>query len=186
MNRLTITDLPMSGLKLIERQRLGDARGFLSRLFCSDELAVIGWQKSIVQINHTRTSQLGTIRGLHYQTPPHAEMKLISCIRGKVWDVAVDLRANSPTFLQSHAQTLSGENGHALLIPEGFAHGFQALSDDSELLYMHTEAYSPKAEAGLRFDDKRLGIKWPLPVTEISERDRGHSLIISKFNGIQL
>lgn len=186
MNRFITTDLRPRGLKLIERQRLGDARGFLSRLFCSDELAVTGWQKPIAQINHTFTCQCGTIRGLHYQIPPHAEMKLVSCIRGKVWDVAVDLRSSSPTFLQWHAQTLSAENGHALLIPEGFAHGFQTLMDDCELLYMHTEAYSPQTEAALRFDDQRLAIKWPLPVAEISARDQAHPLLTSKFNGINL
>ena len=185
MTRFTTTDLPLTGLRLIERQRIGDDRGFLSRLFCSDELAVAGWQKSIAQINHTFTSQRGTVRGLHYQTPPHAEMKLVSCIRGEIWDVAIDLRSNSPTFMRWYAQTLSAENGYALLIPEGFAHGFQALSDDSELLYMHSEAYSPQAEAVLRFDDQRLGITWPLPVTGISERDRAHPLLTSEFNGIK-
>jgi dTDP-4-dehydrorhamnose 3,5-epimerase len=186
LTRFTVTDLPLTGLKLIERQRLGDARGFLSRLFCSDELTVIGWHKTIAQINHTFTSQLGTIRGLHFQVPPHAEMKLVSCIRGEVWDVVVDLRYKSPTFMQWHAQILSAQNGHALLIPEGFAHGFQTLKDDCELLYMHTEVYVPQAEAALRFNDERLDIIWPLPVAEISVRDQGHPLLTSKFNGIKL
>ena len=186
MTRFTVTDLPLTGLKLIERQRLGDARGFLSRLFCSDELTVIGWHKTIAQINHTFTSQRGTIRGLHFQVPPYAEMKLVSCIRGKVWDVVVDLRYKSPTFMQWHAQILSAQNGHALLIPEGFAHGFQTLKNDCELLYMHTEVYAPQAEAALRFNDERLAIMWPLPVAEISVRDRGHPLLTSKFNGIKL
>ena len=186
MTRFTTTDLPLAGLKRIERRRLGDDRGFLSRLFCSDELAVAGWQKSIAQINHTFTSQRGTVRGLHYQTPPHAEMKLVSCIRGEVWDIAIDLRSDSPTFLQWHAQILSEDNGHALLIPEGFAHGFQTLKDDCELLYLHTEVYAPQAEAALRFNDERLAIMWPLPVAEISLRDQGHPLLTSKFNGIKL
>ena len=186
ISRLSITDLPLSGLKLIEREHLGDARGFLSRLFCSDELAVTGWQKPIAQINHTLTTKCGTIRGLHYQMPPHSEMKLVNCIRGEVWDVTVDLRANSPTFLQWHAQTLSAGNGHALLIPEGFAHGFQTLSDDSELLYMHTDVFAPKSEAGLRFNDQRLSITWPLPVSEVSERDQTHPLLKVNFTGIGL
>ena len=186
MTRFTITDLPLSGLKLIERQRLGDQRGFLSRLFCSDELALAGLKKPIVQINHTFTAQTGTVRGLHYQRPPHAEMKLVSCIHGKVWDVAVDLRFNSPTFMRWQAEILSEDNKHALLIPEGFAHGFQTLADDCELLYIHTEAYYPQAEAGLRFNEERLAITWPLPVSEISERDKAHPSLELKFNGIKV
>ena len=186
MTRFTTTDLPLAGLKLIERQRLGDDRGFLSRLFCLDELAVAGWQKPIAQINQTYTSQSGTIRGLHYQTTPHAEMKLVSCIRGEVWDVAVDLRSNSPTFMQWHAQILSEDNGHALLIPEGLAHGFQTMINDCELLYMHTEVYSPKAEAALRFNEERLAITWPSPISEISARDLAHPPLNLEFNGIKL
>lgn len=186
MTRFTTTDLPLTGLKLIERQRLADDRGFLSRLFCSDELAVAGWQKPIAQINHTYTSKSGTIRGLHYQNQPHAEMKLVSCTRGKVWDVVVDLRFNSPTFMQWHAQTLSEDNGHALLIPEGFAHGFQTLINDCSLLYMHSEVYAPQSEAGLRFNDGRLDITWPLPVSEISARDLSHPPLNFEFNGIKL
>ena len=113
-------------------------------------------------------------------------MKLVTCIRGEVWDVVVDLRANSAGFLKWHAQILSAENCHAILIPEGFAHGFQSLSDDVELLYLHTVAYNPKAEAALRFDDQILGINWPLPVTSISERDQSHPLLTTKFKGISL
>lgn len=184
MSRFTITDLPLAGLKLIARQRLGDARGFLSRLFCADELAAAGWHKPIAQINHTRTALRGSIRGMHYQMPPHAEMKLVSCIRGEVWDVAVDLRANSPTFLQWHAQTLSADNGQAMLIPEGIAHGFQTITDDVEMLYLHSVAYTPAAEAALRFDDPCLGITWPLPMTEISARDQVHALLSPAFKGI--
>lgn len=184
MSRFTVANLSMPGLKLIERQRLGDARGFLSRLFCADELASAGWHKPIAQINHTRTALSGSIRGMHYQMPPHAEMKLVSCIRGEVWDVVVDLRVNSSTFLQWHSQTLSADNGHALLIPEGFAHGFQTITDDVEMLYLHSVAYNPTAEAALRFDDPRLGVPWPLAVTEISARDRAHALLSPAFEGI--
>lgn len=184
MSIQTVENLPLLGLKLIERQRLGDARGFLSRLFCSTELALAGWEKPIAQINHTFTAQRGSIRGLHYQNSPDCEMKLVSCIRGAVWDVAVDLRANSTSFLKWHAQILSAENCHAMLIPEGFAHGFQSLTDDVELLYLHTEPYSPQSEAALYFDDQTLGIDWPLTVTEISERDKAHSKLTPKFKGI--
>lgn len=186
MSRLVTADFPLAGLKRITRQRLGDARGFLSRLFCAEELAVAGWQKPIVQINHTYTAIRGTVRGMHYQTPPHAEMKLVNCIRGEVFDVAVDLRAGSPTFLQWHAEILSADNGCALMIPEGFAHGFQTLTDDCEMLYLHSAAYAPDAEAGLRVDDPRLGVTWPLPIAELSARDREHPLLTPLFNGMNV
>ena len=186
MTRFTVTNLSLDGLKLVERKPLGDRRGFLSRLFCADELIAAGWQKPVVQINHTHTAFYGTIRGIHYQNPPHAEMKLVTCIRGEVWDVAVDLRANSPTFMQWKGQILSAKNEQALLIPEGFGHGFQSLVNDCELLYIHTEAYAPQAEAALRFDDPRLSISWPLPTTEISTRDQAHPFVTENFNGVKL
>lgn len=186
MSRFIVTGLPLNGLKLVERQRLGDSRGFLSRLFCSDELAAAGWAKPIAQINHTYTATRGTVRGLHFQHPPHAEMKLVSCIRGEVWDVAVDMRAGSPTFLHWHAERLSADNCRALLIPEGFAHGFQALTDDVELLYCHSAAYAHDAEAGLNPLDAGLAIAWPLPVTEISTRDAAHPLTETGFEGVHL
>lgn len=184
MSRLTVTSLPMQGLFLVQRQRMGDARGFLSRLFCADELRNAGWHKPVAQINHTYTARRGTVRGMHFQHPPHAEMKLVSCVRGEVWDVAVDLRAGSPTFLHWHAERLAAENGSALLIPEGFAHGFQALTDDAELIYCHSMAYAPQAEGGLNPRDSRLGIGWPLAITEISARDSAHSLLGSQFKGL--
>lgn len=186
MNRFAVSDLPLAGLKLIERQRLCDSRGFLSRLFCAEELATAGWRQPTAQINHTYTAQLGAVRGMHYQTPPHAEMKLVSCIQGEVWDVAVDLRAGSPTFLCWHAELLSATNNRALLIPEGFAHGFQTLTHDVTLLYCHTAANSPAAERALNAQDPRLSITWPLAITEISPRDARHPLLDMNFEGIQL
>lgn len=186
MSRLTITDLPLTGLKLVERQRLGDSRGFLSRIFCADELAVAGWQKPIAQINHTYTARQGTVRGMHFQQPPHSEMKLVSCLRGKVWDVAVDLRASSGTFLQWHAEKLSADNHRALLIPEGFAHGFQTLTDNVELLYCHSSAYCAEAESGLNPQEPKLAIEWPLEITELSNRDAFHQMINKKFAGLML
>lgn len=174
MKRFSVTDLPLAGLKLVTRQRLGDNRGYLSRLFCAEELADAGWLKPVAQVNHTHTAARGTVRGMHFQRPPHAEMKLVNCIRGEVWDVAVDVRADSPTYLHWHAERLSAENGRALLIPEGFAHGFQTLTVDVELLYCHSAAYSPTAEAGLNPLDARLSIAWPLPVAGLSPRDAAH------------
>ncbi|CAN5170109.1 dTDP-4-dehydrorhamnose 3,5-epimerase [soil metagenome] len=186
MSRFTITNTSLAGLKLIERQQIGDARGSLSRLFCADELAAAGWNKSIAQINHTVTAGKGTVRGMHFQHAPHAEMKLVSCLRGEVWDVAVDLRRDSPTFLQWHAEHLSAGNRHALLIPEGFAHGFQTLSDDVELLYLHSAAYAPSAEAGLHPRDPRLAIPWPLVISELSARDAAHAMLNATFEGVRL
>lgn len=186
MTRFTVTDTNLAGLKCVERQRLGDSRGFLSRLFCSDELAQAGWLKPVAQINHTYSSKRGTVRGMHLQCLPNVEMKLVSCIRGEVWDVAVDVRANSPTFLQWHAENLSAENGRALLIPEGFAHGFQALTDDVELLYCHSAAHNAEAELGLHHADPRLSIHWPLTIAELSARDAKHPLITDEFKGVLL
>jgi dTDP-4-dehydrorhamnose 3,5-epimerase len=186
MNRFTVTALPLAGLKLIERRCLGDSRGFLSRLFCVEELDAAGWCKPIAQINHTYTARRGTVRGMHHQHQPHAEMKMVTCIRGEVWDVAVDLRKGSPTFLHWHAEVLSADNNRALLIPEGFAHGFQALTDDVELLYCHSAVHRPDAEAALNAQDPRLAITWPLEIAELSLRDAKHPLIDSTFEGVRL
>jgi dTDP-4-dehydrorhamnose 3,5-epimerase len=184
LKRLAISDLPLAGLKRVERRRLGDARGFLARLFCAEELESAGWTRPIAQINQTVTARCGTVRGLHFQHPPHAEMKLVSCLRGEVWDVAVDIRTGSNTFLRWHAERLSAENGHALLIPEGFAHGLQTLTDDVELLYCHSAAYNADAEAGLNPNDARLAIGWPLPITELSARDAQHPVLNDRFVGV--
>jgi dTDP-4-dehydrorhamnose 3,5-epimerase len=186
MSRFTITDLPLAGLKLVQRQRLGDSRGFLSRLYCAQELGAVGWHNSIEQINHTYTAQKGTVRGMHYQLPPNAEMKLVTCIQGEVWDVAIDLRAGSPTFFHWHAETLSSDNHKALFIPEGFAHGFQTLSDNVTLLYCHNAAHKSDAESALNVRDPRLAITWPLAITVLSPRDAQHPLINSEFKGVFL
>ena len=186
MSRFTVQHLPLAGLTRITRQFLGDSRGFLSRVFCSDELADIGWIQPVAQINHTYSAQAGTVRGLHFQHPPYSEIKLVTCLRGKIWDVAVDLRAGSETFLNWHAEELSAENGHSLLIPKGFAHGFQTLSDDVDLLYCHSEPYTRDAEAGLNPQDIKLAIDWPLTITEISKRDTLHPMLNSQFAGLNL
>lgn len=186
MSRFSVTELPLSGLKLVERQRLGDERGYLTRLFCAEELAAAGWIKAIAQINHTYTIHRGTIRGMHFQYPPHTEMKLVICIRGEVWDVAVDVRAGSPTFLKWHGEVLSSDNRRALLIPDGVAHGFQALTDDVELIYCHSMPHKPEAEGGLNPVDPELGVRWPLPVGVLSARDAAHRLIDSGFTGVRL
>jgi dTDP-4-dehydrorhamnose 3,5-epimerase len=186
LSRFTITDLPLVGLRLVKRQKLDDARGFLSRLFCAEELAAAGWDKPIVQINHTFTARRGTVRGMHLQNSPHAEMKLVSCIRGEVWDVAVDVRARSRTFLHWHAERLSADNGHALLIPEGFAHGFQALTENVELLYLHSAAYTSAAEVAFNAKDPMLSIVWPLQISNLSPRDAQHPMLDEQFLGLEL
>lgn len=182
--RFAAAATPLSGLMRVERRRIEDERGFLSRLYCRDELAGIGFAEPIAQINQTLTRVRGTVRGLHFQRPPHAEDKLVSCLRGEVFDVAVDLRAGSPTFLAWHGERLSADNGVSLYIPKGFAHGFQAMTDDCELLYLHSAAYAPEAEGALNALDPALAIAWPLPVADMSARDRGHPMVGADFAGI--
>ena len=177
MSRFVLHHTPIAGLVAIERLPLGDARGFLERLFCADDLAPAGWTGAIAQINHTLTAEQGTVRGMHYQRAPHAEAKLVNCLHGAVWDVAVDLRPGSPTYLQWHAEELSASNHRALLIPPGCAHGFQTLSADVQMLYCHSQAYAPQSEGGLHPQDPRLGIPWPLPVHGLSPRDASHPFI---------
>jgi dTDP-4-dehydrorhamnose 3,5-epimerase len=178
------TSLP--GLLVVERQQHQDSRGFLSRLYCAEEFAAAGAARSIVQINQTLTRRQGTVRGLHFQHPPHAEMKLVSCLRGEVFDVAVDLRRGSPTFLHWHGERLSPENRRSLLIPEGFAHGMQALADDTELIYLHSAPYHGPAEGALHPLDPRLAVAWPAAVTDLSDRDRSHPMLTPAFAGIEL
>lgn len=168
---------PLAGLWLIETAPRGDARGRLTRLFCADAFAAVRPGLRFVQVNHSITALRGTVRGLHWQRAPQAEAKLIRCLRGSVFDVAVDLRPGSPTYGRWHGVELSEHNEREVFIPEGCAHGFQALSDDAHLLYQHTAPHAPACEAGLRYDDPDLAIAWPLPVALVSARDLGHPLL---------
>lgn len=186
MSRFDIRPTSIAGVTVIERQPREDHRGFLSRFYCEEEFAAAGVTRSIRQINHTLTRRRGTIRGLHFQQPPYAELKVVSCLRGEIFDVAVDLRAGSPTFLRWHGERLSAANHRALVVPEGFAHGFQALTDDCEILYLVTAAYEPAAESAVNALDPRVGIAWPLPIADMSDRDRAHSMLTSAFRGIDL
>jgi dTDP-4-dehydrorhamnose 3,5-epimerase len=186
MQRFDCFDLPLAGLKIVQRKPIEDARGFLSRFYCADEFASYGFDKHISQINHTLTRSKGAVRGLHYQQPPHAEIKLVSCLKGEIFDVAVDLRKGSPTFLQWHGEVLSEHNQRSLLIPEGFAHGFQTLSENCELIYLHSAPYCKDAEAALNVKDPEIGVRWPLEITELSERDFLHPMIKFDFEGIVL
>jgi len=182
--RFDIIDTPLAGLKLLRRKRLGDNRGYLSRLFDADELTVLGWTGGICQINETGTGERGTVRGFHYQTPPFSEAKLIACTRGRILDVAVDIRRDSPTFLKHFAAELSDENDVSFLLPEGFAHGYQALTSDVRMIYAHSAPYRGEAEAGLNIADPRLGVTWPLPVANLSARDQGFAMLTDMFEGV--
>jgi dTDP-4-dehydrorhamnose 3,5-epimerase len=181
---LHITPTPLDGLLRIERIRHTDARGFFSRLFCADELAVCGFDTPVAQVNHSVTRHRGSVRGMHFQYPPHGEAKFVTCLRGEAFDVAVDLRRGSPTYLQWHAERLSESNARSLLIPRGFAHGFQALSNDCELLYLHSMPYVAEAEGGLNPRDDAVGIRWPLPIADISDRDAKRPAVLAGFSGL--
>lgn len=185
MERFRFHPTPLSGLTVIERTSIEDGRGFLSRFFCQQSMETLG-MKPIRQINHTLTRKAGTIRGMHFQRPPAAEIKVVSCLRGHILDIAVDLRAGSPTFLQWFSAELSAENKRSMFIPEGFAHGFQTLTDDCELVYLHTENYSPEHESALNPLDPKLSIHWPIPITEISNRDSNHPMLDHGFKGISI
>ncbi|MEM9644689.1 MAG: dTDP-4-dehydrorhamnose 3,5-epimerase family protein [Planctomycetota bacterium] len=171
-SRFRIDQPPLHGLRVLTRKPIGDERGFLERLFCTSDLVEVLNGSSIQQINRTLTSQKGTVRGLHYQRTPHAEKKIISCLRGEVFDVAVDLRRDSDTYLQWHAERLSESNHRMFVIPEGFAHGFQTLTENCELLYFHTQPHAPAFEGGIHAQDPHLSITWPLEISCLSERDR--------------
>lgn len=186
MSRFDFIPTPLSDMKLVQRKAIEDHRGFLSRFYCAEEFRAAGIDKPIAQINQTLTRQKGAVRGLHFQHPPHAETKLVSCLKGEIFDVAVDLRRDSPTFLHWYGVILSAANRKSLLIPEGFAHGFQALTEDCELIYIHTATYHPDAEGALNVTDPKLNIAWPLPINDLSERDRNHPFIKSDFQGIVL
>ena len=173
-------------VKKIHPTIYSDTRGSFSEDYNYEKFSKIGITDSFVQDNISISKKKGTIRGLHFQVPPRSEMKLIRCLKGAIWDVAVDLRSGSPTFLSSFGVRLSSENLTMLVIPEGFAHGFQTLEPDTELLYLHTEFYAPLLEGGVRFDDPIFDIKWPLTPSEVSERDKSHELINHDFDGIKL
>jgi len=179
-----ILSTAITGLHILQRKPVGDSRGYLERMFCTSELQSLIAGRRIEQVNHTLTTNRGTVRGLHFQHPPHAEVKFVSCLRGEVFDVAVDLRCGSSTFLCWHAEVLSAGNHRTLVIPEGFAHGFQALSDDCEMLYFHTAPYHREAEGGVNVRDPRIAVSWPLPVGGLSPRDAACPMLDADFAGV--
>ena len=183
---MTFLELALHGSYIVTTEVKEDERGWFGRTYCKNEFVAIGHISEWVQINHSFTIKAGTIRGLHYQVPPFSEIKLVRCIRGKVYDTIVDLRENSPTFLQSVGVELSEENRKSIYIPAGMAHGFQSLADNSELIYHHSAIYKPGYERGIRYDDPVLGIRWPMPVGVVSQRDLDHPLLEINFKGIKI
>lgn len=183
---MIFSEIKLKGSYVIEPQPFVDDRGWFARYCCMNEFATIGHSKEWLQMNHSFTNQKGSLRGMHYQLSPFSEIKFVRCIAGTVFDVIVDLRKGSETFLQWFGTELSSINKKMIYIPEGFAHGFQCLSDNCELLYHHTEYYMPNAEAGIKYDDPKINIHWPLELTVISERDKSHPYLSKNFKGISL
>jgi dTDP-4-dehydrorhamnose 3,5-epimerase len=182
---MIFTPTPLQGNFLIDIKVNADERGWFGRTFCKETFKnEIGHTKEWVQMNHSFTNLKGTIRGMHYQLAPHTEIKLVRCIAGSVFDVVVDLRKDSKTYLQYFGAILSSSNKTMMYVPQGFAHGFQTLAPNTELIYCHSEIYNGDAEAGILYNDSLLNILWPLEVTELSQRDTEHSLINSDFKAL--
>lgn len=183
---MKINETEIRDLYIITLEPIIDDRGFFVRSYCMNEISEYKKNLNIVQINHTLTKKKGTVRGMHYQLSPACETKIVRCIKGSVFDVAVDLREDSETYLQWHGEILSDDNMKMFLIPEGFAHGFQTLEENCEMLYLHSEFYKKEYEGGILYNDPKVGIDWPLFLTSISERDMKHPLIDSNFRGIKI
>jgi dTDP-4-dehydrorhamnose 3,5-epimerase len=181
---MIFTETPLKGSYTIALQPYSDDRGWFARTYCKNEFNAIGHTADWVQINHSFTENKGTVRGMHFQLHPFTEIKLIRCIAGAVLDIMVDIRKNSPTFLQSFAVELSANNHTMIYIPQGFAHGFQALENNTALIYHHSQFYQPNVEGGIRYNDPAININWPLAINNISSRDNQHPLLTSHFKGI--
>lgn len=171
---MLFTETPLGGAYLIELEKKGDDRGFFARVFCEREFGELHLVTKFVQVNNSLSPQKGTLRGMHYQLAPKAETKLVRCVRGVLWDCILDLRPDSSTFGQWYGTELSAENRLMMYLPKGFAHGFITLTDEAEAFYFVDEFYAPEMERGIRWDDPRFGIKWPLPPSVLSDRDRSH------------
>lgn len=181
---MTFTETALKGSYIISLTPFNDDRGWFARTYCKNEFAAIGHHKEWVQMNHSFTKEKGTVRGMHFQHQPFSEIKMVRCISGAVLDVIVDIRKDSPTFLQHVSVELSAANKKMMYIPEGFAHGFQTLEDNTELIYHHSEFYKPGVEGGLKYNDPLFNIQWPLPIINLSERDNTHPLLDENFKGI--
>lgn len=171
------SETALAGAYTLDIDPRQDARGFFARVFCVNEFSALGLEPVVAQGNVSFNYRLGTIRGLHFQWPPHAETKVVRCVRGAILDVIVDLRPESPTYLQHVAVELTADNRRALYIPRRFAHAYQALADQTEVMYLAGELYKPESESGLRFDDPQLAIAWPLPAGDMSPKDLAWPLL---------
>ncbi len=183
---MNIESTKIEGVYKLSSAAYQDKRGAFTRLFCQDSLREAIGKRKISQINFSKTNKTGIIRGMHYQLPPFSELKIVRCLTGSVFDVVVDLRSNSKTFLQWIGFELSEDSSAAIVIPEGCAHGFQCLKENSGLLYLHTEPYTPELERGIRFDDPSINIKWPKLPIDISTRDMSYGFISENFDGVEL
>src|ERR1019366_2103191 len=162
----------LEGAWLIDLEPVCDDRGFFSRTFCVKEFATLGLETNFVQHSLSYSATRGTLRGMHFQAPPHGEVKIVECLKGAIWDVIIDIRPQSPSFGQWRSFELNAENRRQLYIPAGFAHGFESLSDDTEVRYLISAFYEPSSSSGIRYDDQAFVIPWPLPVTVISGKDQ--------------
>jgi dTDP-4-dehydrorhamnose 3,5-epimerase len=169
---MKFNELKLSGAYLIELETRGDNRGWFSRYYCENEYKEFGLDTNIVQANVSYNEKLGTLRGLHFQRPPKAEVKIVRCLHGAIWDVIVDIRKSSGTFGKWFGQELNEDNRLMMYVPKGFAHGFITLSDFTEILYLHTEFYDPALEDGINYNDKSLDIDWPIDIKIVSKRDK--------------
>ena len=186
MGKLSIEKTKLVGVNILTAIPYIDDRGEFQRLFCEDELNEIYNKYNIKQINRSLSYKKGTTRGLHFQYAPDCEVKIIKCIRGSILDIVVDIRKDSPTFLQSFSIELSKQNNKMIFIEKGFAHGFQTLEDDTELLYLHSDIYTPNNEGALNIKDPILNIKLPYEITEISQKDENHKYLDTSFKGINI
>lgn len=182
---MIFSETTLKGSYVVDLAPRADSRGWFARTYCKNEFAQIGHDKEWLQLNHSFTVKKGTVRGMHFQNKPYSEIKLVRCIAGAVYDVIIDLREGSPDFLKWFGVELSAENKKMIYIPEGFAHGFQSLTNNAELIYHHSAFYNPDAESGILYSDKLINIEWPLTISEISERDQQHPIINKTFKGLQ-
>jgi dTDP-4-dehydrorhamnose 3,5-epimerase len=173
------------GCRLVELERRGDDRGFFARMFCENEFGAAGLETRFVQANNSLTGKAGTLRGLHYQLPPAAEVKLVRCVRGALWDVVVDLRPDSPTFGAWYGAELSAENRNMMYVPRGCAHAFVTLTPDAEAIYMVSALYAPAEERGVRWNDPKFGIAWPVQPAELSAKDAAWPDFDPEFHGVE-
>lgn len=181
---MIFNSLLLKGAYTIDVEPFQDSRGFFTRTFCEKEFVQHGLVQHFVQSNHSGTHGKGVIRGLHFQHAPFCEVKLVKCVQGAIFDVIVDVRSGSPTFLQWYGAELTAENKRMMYVPAGFAHGFQSLSDYSEITYMVSNFYNKESEGGIKYDDDSIKIDWPLPVSLVSDKDMNIPLINSAFTGV--